>query len=64
MRTICSTMSALPSMSGRQLGTIALPSSTLEAEPLEDRLALALRDVDAEQPLHFAVGEVESRASA
>ena len=30
----------------------------LEAEPLEDRLALALRDVDAEQPLHFAVGEV------
>ena len=29
----------------------------LEAEPRQDRLALALRDVDAEQPLHFAVGE-------
>ena len=42
MRTICSTMSALPSMSGRQFGTIALPSFDLEAEPLEDRLALGL----------------------
>ena len=26
MRTICSTMSALPSMSGRQLGTLTTPS--------------------------------------
>ena len=59
MRTICSTMSALPSTSGRQLGTIALPSSSVEAEPLEDRLAFALRDVDAEQPLHFAIGEID-----
>ena len=44
MRTICSTMSALPSMSGRQFGTIALPSFDLEAEPREDRLALGLAE--------------------
>ena len=31
----------------------------LEAEPRKDRFAFALRDVDAEQPLHFAVGEVD-----
>ena len=48
MRTICSTMSALPSMSGRQLGTIALPSSTARSRAAQDRLALALRDVEAE----------------
>ena len=59
MRTICSTMSALPSMSGRQLGTIALPSFDLEAEPREDRLALGLRNVEAGEAAHFAVGEVD-----
>jgi hypothetical protein len=37
MRTICSTMSALPSMSGRQKGTIALPSST--PKPRRARIA-------------------------
>ena len=47
MRTICSTMSALPSMSGRQFGTIALPSFDLEAEPREDRLALGLAECRA-----------------
>ena len=28
-----------------------------EAQPAEDRLALFARDVDAEEPLHFAIGE-------
>ena len=59
MRTISSTRSALPSMSGRQVGTIAWPSVELEAEPLEDCLAFGLRDVEAGQPLDFAVGKID-----
>ena len=57
MRRICSTTSALTWMSGRQEGTKHAPVFDPEAQPAQDRLAFLARDIDAEQPLHFAVLE-------
>ena len=59
MRTICSTMSALPLDVWPPARDDRLAIGEFEAEPLENRFAFGLRNVDAEQPFDLAVGKVD-----
>ena len=59
MRTICSTMSAPALDVGAPARHGHFARARLEAEVRQDRQTLALGNVDADQPLHFAVGEVD-----
>ncbi len=65
MRTICSTMSALPSMSGRQFGTIAVAVLRPRSRAAQGCASPSASGMSsAGQPLHLAVGETELAAAA